>query len=84
MKFNYVSLMALNVLMLSCQNKNSVSYTLYRNSVLNESMRLHVASFDAKDGHDYNMENCEVARGLFQAQPGIKTRFWCEKGSFKE
>jgi len=26
----------------------------------------------------YNLENCEVARDLFQAQPGVKVEFWCE------
>jgi hypothetical protein len=47
-------------------------------------MRLHVATFDAKDGEKYNQENCEIARELFQKQDGVITKFWCEKGVFKK
>ena len=65
----------------SARNETGV-YALYRNSVLDSLARYHVATFDAKDGDLYNRENCEVARQLFQAQPGVKTRFWCEKGLF--
>lgn len=60
------------------------TFTLYRNSVTDVNMRIHVASFDAVDGEAYNRENCEQAKELFQAQPGVKTKFWCEKGSFKK
>jgi hypothetical protein len=60
------------------------TYTLYRNSVLDTGMRLHVATFDAVDGGAYNRENCDQARELFQAQPGIKTKFWCERGRFQD
>jgi hypothetical protein len=62
-------------------------YTLYRSGVLDPKMRLHVATFDADDGNtteEYNRDNCEQARGLFQSQPGVGTKFWCEKGRFKE
>lgn len=60
------------------------SFTLYRNSVLDPNMRLHVASFNAVDGEAYNRENCDIAAKLFQQQDGIKTRFWCEKGSYRK
>jgi len=59
-------------------------FTLYRNSVTNENMRIHVASFNAADGEAYNRGNCEQAQLLFQAQPEVKTKFWCEKGAFKK
>ena len=58
------------------------TYTLYRNSVGADSARIHVATFDAAEPGDYNRQNCEQARELFQAQTAIKTRFWCEKGRF--
>jgi len=59
-------------------------FTLYRNSALDQSsMRVHVASFDTNEGEQYNFENCEVARQLFQAQEGVTTRFWCEKGRYR-
>jgi len=59
-------------------------FTLYRNSVGDENMRIHVATFDAAEGNGYNRGNCEQARELFQAQPGVKTKFWCEKGEFRK
>lgn len=60
------------------------TFTLYRNSVTDENMRIHVSTFDGADGETYNRENCEQARLLFNAQPGTKTKFWCEKGRFKK
>jgi uncharacterized protein (DUF2141 family) len=65
----------------SAQSNNGV-HTLYRNSVLDASMRVHVATFDSADGWRYNAENCNLAADLFQRQDGVKTRFWCEKGRF--
>lgn len=60
------------------------TYTLYRNSVTDQSMRIHVATFDSADGGDYNRENCAQAVLLFQAQAGVRTKFWCESGRFKK
>jgi hypothetical protein len=59
-------------------------FTLYRNSVTDENMRIHVATFDAAEKEEYNRENCEQAQVLFQAQRGIKVKFWCEKGRFRK
>jgi hypothetical protein len=47
-------------------------------------MRIHVASFDSSDGENYNQGNCKIAQELFQKQDGVKTKFWCEKGTFKK
>ena len=58
--------------------------TLYRNSLLDSAMRIHVATFNAKSGYKYNWDNCIIAARLFQSQPGIGTYFWCEPGRFKE
>ncbi len=72
------------VLLAACGGaSDSEIFALYRNSVTSENMRLHIATFDSRDGEAYNRENCEQAKLLFQAQPGVKTRFWCEKGRFK-
>lgn len=60
------------------------TYTLYRDSITDRSMRIHVASFDSTDGDEYNRENCAQAVLLFQAQSGVKTKFWCENGCFKK
>ncbi len=70
--------------MFSCSRNDDEIYTLYRDSVLDNTMRVHVATFDVKNDHKFNMETCEQARNLFQNQPDITTRFWCEKGRFKE
>jgi hypothetical protein len=60
------------------------TYVLYRNSVTDENMRLHVATFDTSDGEAYNRGNCDQAKELFQAQPAVKTKFWCEKGRYRK
>lgn len=57
---------------------------MYRNSVIEPSMRIHVGTFDAADGEKYNAENCNFAATLFASQPGVTVRFWCEKGSYKK
>ena len=75
-----ISLVALIV---GCVSDNEI-FTLYRNSVTDENMRIHVASFNATDGEAYNKSNCEQAQQLFQAQPSVRTKFWCEKGIFKK
>lgn len=62
----------------------SDTYTLYRNSIADEFERIHVASFNAKDGEKYNQENCDIAKDLFQKQEGVLTKFWCEKGVFNK
>lgn len=59
-------------------------HTLYRNSVVDPTMRIHVASFDTSDGEKYNAENCDLAATLFSKQPEVKVRFWCEPGTFKK
>jgi len=62
------------------------TFTLYRSSLAIENARLHVATFDADDdtpASQYNRSNCELAAELFQSQPDVKTKFWCEKGLFR-
>jgi hypothetical protein len=59
-------------------------HTLYRNSVLDAAMRIHVATFDASEGASYNAANCDIARRLFQDQPGVTVAYWCEAGGYKK
>lgn len=68
---------------IACGDSSS-TYTLYHNGMFNDSLRIHVATFDAKDGPEYNHDTCEQARELFQVQPATRSRYWCEKGRFKE
>lgn len=53
------------------------SYRLYRTSLVPSDPLVLVATFDSPQGEAFNRENCETARQLFQAQPGIVTRFVC-------
>lgn len=59
------------------------AYTLYRGSVAPDVFRVHVATFDAANGEKYNRENCAIAAGLFQRQPGVTVPYWCEWGRYK-
>ncbi len=68
----------------AAQSPDNETYALYRDSVLDASMRVHIATFDAADGADYNRENWMLARDLFLAQAGVRTNFWCEPGRYRE
>lgn len=81
--FLYVAPIVLSACSLSGASDMQI-FTLNRNSVTNENMRIHVATFDASEDEAYNRGNCEQAQLLFQAQPDVKTKFWCEKGRFKK
>ena len=65
-----------------CQ-PNEHAYTLYRGSAADTRLRVHVATFDAADGDEYNRDNCRIAADLFAKQPGVVVRYWCEKGRFR-
>lgn len=73
----------LSATMAACSGDASGVYTLYRSSMAASTDRVHVATFDAREGNAYNRENCETAALLFGAQPGIKVRYWCELGSVR-
>ena len=68
--------------LLGCFGKSD-SFTLYRNSPTDRTTRIHIATFDAKDGEKYNAGNCDIAAGLFAQQAGVTVRYWCERGPFK-
>jgi hypothetical protein len=74
------------VLLLMACGENS--YTLYRSSPVPTDdlslRRVHVATFDAYENQSYNQENCQTAASLFQSQPGVIVKYWCEKGEFKK
>ena len=83
----HVSVIALAAVMWGCSPSDASddrTYTLYRNSVTDPNMRIHIATFDANEKDTYNRENCEIAAKLFGSQPGVKTRFFCEKGRYRK
>ena len=60
-------------------------YTLYRNSPIDITMRIHVATFDTNHGREYNAENCFIAADLWEKEarhPAV--RYWCEPGRYRE
>ncbi len=67
-----------------CLPNDKDTFTLYRGSPLGGNMRIHMATFDSKDGPDYNSENCAITAELFQRQPGVSVRYWCEKGRYSK
>jgi len=79
--------------------ETSTEYTLYRTGIdlisnaHDETLRIHVATFDANQGSKYNHANCDFAQEYFNAnQPHylgsiystIKIKYWCEKGRFRK
>lgn len=72
-----ISLCAVVIYFFSIRKQNT--YVLYRNSSAFGDMQIHIASFNAKEPGEYNRENCEIARDLFQSQPGVKAKYWCDK-----
>jgi hypothetical protein len=82
----------------ACQDNPSPDYTstLYRNSPLDHSMRIHWATFnEAENGGTYNRDNCEMAARLLNANVDASAEregkprdpaagFWCEPGKYNE
>jgi hypothetical protein len=55
-----------------------VVFSLYRSSLVDSGMKVHVATFDAGEGKDYNFENCWLAAQLFSGQENVRIAYWCE------
>lgn len=72
------------------------TFTLYRNSGLDRSIRVHWATFDADESdRNYNRNNCEMAARLLNANVDASAEeegkprdqavgFWCEAGSYSD
>ena len=67
--------------------------TLYRNSILDPQMRIHVGTFDANEKRNtYNIQNCEMTSRLLNANVQVRSTksteqevgFWCEPGDYEE
>ena len=65
-------------------NNTQSVVTLYRTSAVDSEMRLHIATFDTDEGASYNSENCQITAQLFQGQPGVTVRYWCEPGPYRQ
>jgi hypothetical protein len=74
----------------------AIPYTLYRNSSVDPGLRIHWATFDARESDaSYNANNCAMAARLLNAnfatsakiegqEPAPGAGFWCEPGSYAE
>jgi len=71
-------------------SKKSGVYTLYRDSWAIKNERIHVATFDSKEissgvtNDVYNKENCILVGIFFLRRVNNISKFWCEKGYYKE
>ncbi len=90
-RFTLVAALALS----ACDIGSGEVVTLYRNSPVTYSMRIHFATFDSSDGTNYNLSNCQMAARTFNANVtelakrdgrprNLGAGFWCEVGRFKE
>lgn len=72
--------------LLGCENRSnrSETYTLYRSSGQDLSMRLHVATFDADERDSYNRDMCARVRDFFTERPFMDSKYWCELGRYRE
>ena len=76
------------VLLALCGCDDGSVYTLYRSSptigtIRGEDARIHIATFDASAGEDYNRENCESAQNLFASQQGVTVPILVRGGRFE-
>ncbi|HEY4547819.1 MAG TPA: hypothetical protein VIG90_15555 [Pedomonas sp.] len=93
--FKFVPIVALLSMLAGCSDEPKKpageTYTLYRNSSLDRSMRIHWATFDVNEPGEYNFGNCTMAadllnRNLLALNDGDSggVLFWCEAGQYRE
>ena len=64
------------LLVTGCSDASDHEYTatLYRNSVLSQNIRLHVASYDvSNENNSFNIGNCQMASRLLNANVAAQT-----------
>ena len=83
MTWRIASILAIAIASPAWAQSDAEVLTLYRNSVTDATMRIHVATFDSADGKDYNAENCAITAELFASQSGVSVRYWCEPGRYR-
>lgn len=82
----FVLVILFNVASYLYNNKTADIYTLYRDGMLDKSIRIHWATFDNESESEkqgFNKKNCENISDYYNNQ-NLAVRFWCEKGKFKE
>lgn len=64
------------LILAGCSDRQGETFYLFRNSIA-VGERVHVATFDAREGRSYNEENCILVRDLIQNQPDVRVVYWC-------
>jgi hypothetical protein len=88
-------LLIASLILTGCSGSSSGDVTLYRNSPLDLSLRVHWATFDAPEDVNVNLDNCEMDARILNANasafavksgkpPDSPVGFWCEAGAFKK
>lgn len=78
-------ILAAALLTVGCsETPKSETFTLYRNSPIDRSLRIHVATFDAVDHEGYNLAVCGSVSDYYNEAPPMDARYWCESGRFQE
>jgi hypothetical protein len=72
-KVRVFTCIVLAVFLSGCNSKPNGGqvYTLWRNSQFIETLKIHVATFDSKDGLEYNRENCIRIKAVIDADPNF-------------
>ncbi|KPF78324.1 hypothetical protein IP88_03980 [alpha proteobacterium AAP81b] len=88
-----IVMLLLAVLVVSGCKPAPPTYTLYRNSRLNQNARVHMATFDTNDPGNgsgtYNEENCAMIAALLTEtmdaarDPIAPVHYWCEPGRYR-
>ena len=77
----------------ACGRHSAQSFTLYRTSSIDRSLRVHWGTFDADESDpSYNLNNCQMAARLLTANMkalngadyDVRMGFWCEPGGYSE
>jgi hypothetical protein len=87
--------LAMALVLSGCDTAKGGAVSLYRNSTTDYGMRIHFATFDAVEGVNYNLSNCQMAARLLNSNitalakrngvprnPGLG--YWCEVGKFRD
>ncbi len=95
MRMRGLFLVVISMPMLWSCGTSAPPFTLYRNSPLDPSVRVHWATFDAKESNrSYNLNNCQMAARVLNANASARAEaggqvrdpsfgFWCEPGTYK-
>lgn len=90
---SFMLIAAMGLALSGCGARSAPRYSLYRNSGMDRTLRIHWATFDARESDpSYNEANCMMAARLLNANMRAlggagydpSEGFWCEPGSYEK